>query len=336
MLGYFFGDLMEYKKPVLSLRDTQKASCCIKERFSHDLAEALQLFHVAAPLFVRTGTGINDDLNGIEKPVSFVMKHDGGVAEIVHSLAKWKRMALARYGCKRGEGIYTDMRAIRADEECDDIHSLYVDQWDWEQVIEVEDRTLDYLRDCVERIYHAMKITEHYICTLYPELEPRLSRAISFVHSQDLADRYPTLSPKEREHEICKEKGAVFLIGIGADLADGIPHDGRAPDYDDWSTQTSIGHYGLNGDILVWDDVRKKALELSSMGIRVDKQALKRQLELREVSQKSSLPFHKMLLNDELPLSIGGGIGQSRLCMFLLHKAHIKEVQESVWPEIGW
>jgi aspartate--ammonia ligase, AsnA-type len=319
-------------KSFLSLRETQKAICQVKEYFPCELSRSLNLFQVSAPLFVRAGTGINDDLNGVEKPISFTIKADGAQAEIVHSLAKWKRIALQRYGCSRGEGIYTDMRAIRADEECDAIHSLYVDQWDWEQVIEVQDRTLEYLTLIVKRIYGALKATEMHMHDMYPELKPRLPEDINFVHSEQLASMLPALSRKEREYEICKRYGAVFLIGIGGDLDDGMPHDGRAPDYDDWSTPTSGKHSGLNGDILVWDDILGIALELSSMGIRVDKAALKRQLALKFASARSSLMFHKMLLDDALPLSIGGGIGQSRVCMYMLHKAHIMEVQESVWP----
>lgn len=321
------------KECLLGLRDTQRAISQIKEYFPYQLAQELHLFQVSAPLFVKAGTGINDDLNGIEKPVSFTMKVGGERAEIVHSLAKWKRMALAKYGCVRGEGIYTDMRAIRADEDCDATHSLYVDQWDWEQSIEAHDRTLDYLHFVVKKIYTALKATENLMHSLYPALKPRLPGQIQFIHAEQLERMFPALERKERENEICRRYGAVFLIGIGANLADGIPHDGRAPDYDDWSTPTKQGCCGLNGDILVWNDILGQALELSSMGIRVDKDALARQLILCNVAKRSSLPFHKMLLEDALPLSIGGGIGQSRVCMFLLRKDHISHVQESVWQE---
>jgi aspartate--ammonia ligase len=320
------------RESLLSLRETERAICQIKEYFPSQLAQELHLFQVSAPLFVRTGTGINDDLNGVEKPVAFTIKADGAQAEIVHSLAKWKRMALSKYGCARGEGIYTDMRAIRADEECDATHSLYVDQWDWEQAIEAQDRTIEYLQLVVKRIYKVLKATERLMHALHPVLMARLPEEIHFIHSEQLEGMFPDLSRRERENEICRRHGAVFLIGIGADLADGLPHDGRAPDYDDWSTQTAQKFSGLNGDILVWDSILGCALELSSMGIRVDKEALTRQLALRNVAARSSLLFHRMLLEDALPLSIGGGIGQSRVCMFLLQKDHICQVQESVWP----
>ena len=321
------------EKTLLSLRETQKIICAVKDCFARELAHSLNLFKVSAPLFVKSGTGINDDLNGIEKPVAFTIKADGTQAEIVHSLAKWKRIALSRYGCARGEGIYTDMCAIRADEECDAVHSLYVDQWDWEQVISMQDRTLDYLKVVVKKIYDVLRTSERRAYELCTDLKPRLPRDLHFIHSEDLAVMFPCLSRKDRENEICKRYGAVFLIGIGADLSDGVPHDGRAPDYDDWSTNTSFGYKGLNGDILVWDNILDRALELSSMGIRVDECALRRQLALRGVSDRISLQFHTMLLDGKLPLSIGGGIGQSRVCMFMLQKSHICHVQESVWPE---
>lgn len=329
----FIGNTMKVEKKVQDLRETQKAISFIKEHFTKELAQSLNLIHVMEPLFVRSGTGINDDLNGVERAVSFTIKHDGSQAEIVQSLAKWKRMALSRYGCQRGEGIYTDMRAIRADEALDEIHSIYVDQWDWEQVITAQDRTTDYLKSIVRRIYKAIYTAHTKLSSYKPGLELELPEDIHFIHAQDLATQYPKLSPKEREHELCKEHKAVFLIGVGHRLSDGAPHDGRAPDYDDWSTETSQGYYGLNGDILVWNPVLGTSLELSSMGIRVDKKSLLKQLELAGTLERKSLHYHTMLLEDQLPLSIGGGIGQSRLCMFLLQKAHIAHVQESVWPE---
>ena len=311
----------------------EQAIFLIKENFQEAFAADLNLRRVTAPLFVLAGTGINDDLNGVERPVSFPIKSmDERRAEVVHSLAKWKRMKLASYQIPPGYGIYTDMNAIRADEDLDNIHSLYVDQWDWERVIKPEDRNLDFLCDVVESIYDCLKEIEHSVYGDYPHIRPILPERITFVQSEDLLNDYPNLSPKERENEITRKYGAVFLIGIGHDLSNGEYHDGRAPDYDDWSTETDPGYYGLNGDILVWNPVLKQSFELSSMGIRVDKLALLKQLKIRGCEERRELPFHKALLNDELPLSIGGGIGQSRLCMFFLRCAHIGEVQASIWP----
>jgi len=322
-------------KSFLGKRETEEAIHFIKSYFSDKLAKELHLFKTTAPLFVRVGTGINDDLNGVESPVSFTVKSDSrSSAVIVHSLAKWKRMALARYGCKPGEGIYTDMRAIRADEELDPIHSLYVDQWDWERVLTKEERSIEFLKMIVRKIYRSIKSVEREVERLYPHIISMLPDDIHFIHSEELESMYPGLSPKEREHEICKKHGAVFIIGIGGSLPiGGMPHDGRASDYDDWSTQTYKGFKGLNGDILVWNPVLSIAFELSSMGIRVDKDALEYQLKICGHEDRKKLLFHSMLFSDELPLSIGGGIGQSRLCMYLLRKAHIGEVQASVWPE---
>jgi len=289
---------------------------------------------VTAPIFVRDGTGINDDLNGVERPVSFCVKFDkDSKAVIVHSLAKWKRMALGSYGFLPGEGIYTDMNAIRADEDLDALHSLYVDQWDWERVITKDERNLDFLKAIVRKIYKAIFHTEFELSMRYSQIKPILPPEIYFIHTEELAALYPNLSRKQREREICKRYGAVFLIGIGGDLEDGEPHDGRAPDYDDWSTPTIKGFKGLNGDILVWNPILGRAFELSSMGIRVDRVAMEMQLKLTRKEDRKNLMFHRLLLNDKLPLSIGGGIGQSRLCMFLLRKAHIGEVQVSVWSD---
>ena len=288
---------------------------------------------VTAPLFVLSGTGVNDDLSGVERAVSFPIKDMGDRrAEVVHSLAKWKRMKLAQYQMPPGYGIYTDMNAIRADEELDNIHSLYVDQWDWERTIAPEDRNLDYLCDVVEAIYDVFKDVERGVYNEYPHIRPILPDQITFVQAEDLLSEYPNLSPKEREHEITRKYGAVFLIGVGHKLSNGEKHDGRAPDYDDWSSETDPGYFGLNGDILLWNPILKRSLELSSMGIRVDKRALLKQLKLEGCEERRELAFHKALLNDELPLSIGGGIGPSRLCMFFLRCAHIGEVQASIWP----
>ena len=323
-----------YETCFLDCKETEKAIYFIKEKFQGTLAKKLNLLRVTAPLFVKADTGINDDLNGIERPVSFSVKADSGApAVIVHSLAKWKRMALAKYGMKPGDGLYTDMNAIRADEDLDEIHSIYVDQWDWELVIDVEEGNLDYLKKIVRKIYKVIYETEVSVEKEYPAIRALLPSEITFVHTEELEDRYPRLSPKEREHEICKKYGAVFLIGIGGELKSGIVHDGRASDYDDWSTPTERGFKGLNGDILIWNPVLGASFELSSMGIRVDKTALERQLILRSNGSRKNLLFHRMLLTDQLPLSIGGGIGQSRLCMYFLRKAHIGQVQASIWPE---
>jgi len=283
---------------------------------------------------VMKGLGINDDLNGVERAVSFPIKDLGDAqAEVVHSLAKWKRLTLAEYQIEPGYGIYTDMNAIRADEELDNLHSLYVDQWDWEAVITKGQRTIDFLEDVVRRIYAALLRTEYLTCESYPNIKPFLPQKIHFIHSQDLLNMYPDLTPKQREDAICKKYGAVFIEGIGGKLSNGEKHDGRAPDYDDWSTVDENGKTGLNGDILIWYPVLERSFELSSMGIRVDREALLRQLKSEGEEDREELFFHKKLLNGELPLSIGGGIGQSRLCMILLHKAHIGEIQASIWPE---
>lgn len=319
---------------LLSKRETEKAIKLVKDFFQLNLSTELRLSRVTAPLFVLSGLGINDDLNGVEHPVSFSIRDmDGKRAEIVHSLAKWKRLTLASLGVKPGYGIYTDMNAVRADEELDNIHSLYVDQWDWEAVITKDQRTIPFLKDTVRRIYSAILRTEFVACDAFPQLEPFLPKEITFIHSEDLLRMYPGKTPKEREDLAAREHGAVFIIGIGGKLADGTVHDGRAPDYDDWSTPTGEGRCGLNGDILVWYPVLGRAFELSSMGIRVDAAALRRQLEIAGKRERESLYFHKRLLDGELPLSIGGGIGQSRLCMMMLHKAHIGEIQASIWPE---
>lgn len=321
-------------KPLIDLKHTEQGIKLIKDFFQQNLSTELRLDRVTAPLFVLKGLGINDDLNGVERPVTFPVKDLGEAkAEVVHSLAKWKRLKLAEYGVQPGYGIYTDMNAIRADEELDNIHSLYVDQWDWEAVITRGERTIAFLEDVVRRIYSAILRTEYLACSTYTQLKPFLPRDIHFVHSQDLLNMYPGLSAKEREDEICKKYGAVFIEGIGGKLSDGKKHDGRAPDYDDWSTVAENGKAGLNGDILIWYPVLGHAIELSSMGIRVDKEALLRQLKEENAMDRAELYFHKKLLDGSLPLSIGGGIGQSRLCMVMLHKAHIGEIQASIWPD---
>jgi aspartate--ammonia ligase len=319
---------------LLDVRQTEQAIRQIKEFYQTNLAFELNLMRVTAPLFVLSGTGINDDLNGVERPVSFPVRGiEHNQAEIVQSLAKWKRLQLADFHFQAGEGLYTDMNAIRPDEVLDHLHSIYVDQWDWERVMHTEERNLDFLKRVVVKIYDVIRRSERYISHLYPVIQPVLPEQISFIHSEDLLQRYPQLTPREREKRICQEHKAVFVIGIGADLSDGLPHDGRAPDYDDWTTPTGDGHKGLNGDILVYNPLLDGAFELSSMGIRVDQAALLRQLELRGAEQRKGLLFHKRLLNGELPQSIGGGIGQSRLCMFYLRKAHIGEIQSSLWPD---
>jgi aspartate--ammonia ligase len=320
-------------EPLLDVLDTERMIKYIKDKFQLDLAAALDLTRVSAPIAVMSGTGLNDNLSGIELPVSFVAKDVGNSIEIVQSLAKWKRMALAQYGLRHGEGIYTDMNALRPDETLDNLHSLYVDQWDWERVIHADERNLEFLRWVVRRIYGAIQECERGVCEASPRLPgPWLPDEITFIHSEDLQRQYPDLAPKAREDRICAEHGAVFVIGIGAELADGRPHDQRAPDYDDWSSETGEGRRGLNGDILVWYPVLGRGLELSSMGIRVDRAALLRQLRLSAEEERLELAFHRLLLADELPLSVGGGIGQSRLCMYFMRKAHVGEVQSSVWP----
>jgi len=319
---------------LLDMRQTEQGIKLIKEFFQQNLSTELRLRRVTAPLFVLQGLGINDDLNGVERPVSFPIKDMGEArAEVVHSLAKWKRLTLAEYQIEPGYGIYTDMNAIRADEELDNLHSLYVDQWDWEATIRPEDRTLAYLHTIVERIYAAIRRTEYLTCETYPQLRPFLPEKIHFVHADELLAMYPTLTPKEREDAICREYGAVFITGIGCRLSNGEKHDGRAADYDDWSTVAEDGRQGLNGDILIWYPTLERSFELSSMGIRVDRDALLRQLEAEHQQERKQLYFHRQLLDDRLPLSIGGGIGQSRLCMVMLHKAHIGEIQASIWPD---
>jgi len=321
-------------KPLLDLRQTELGIQYIKDFFQHNLAAELRLRRVTAPLFVMKGTGLNDDLNGVERAVTFPIKDLADQkAEVVHSLAKWKRMILADYGIEEGYGIYTDMNAIRSDEELDNIHSLYVDQWDWEMTISKEDRNLDFLKSVVRRIYGAIKRTEYVVYERYPQLVPQLPADIHFIHSEELLKMYPNLTPKEREDKVTKQYGAVFIMGIGGELSSGEPHDGRAPDYDDWSTENSDGFKGLNGDIMIWNEVLGRSFEISSMGIRVDKTALERQLKIKGQEQRKELYFHKRLIDGTLPLSIGGGIGQSRLCMYYLRKAHIGEIQASIWPD---
>ena len=319
---------------LLDAKQTELGIKMIKEFFQQNLSTELRLRRVTAPLFVLKGLGINDDLNGVERAVTFPIKDLGDArAEVVHSLAKWKRLSLAEYEVDPGYGIYTDMNAIRADEELDNLHSLYVDQWDWEAVITKEQRTIAFLKNVVKRIYAAIRRTEYLTCETYSQIKPFLPEEIHFIHAEELLQMYPDKTPKEREDAICEKYGAVFIIGIGGKLSNGEKHDGRAPDYDDWSTVGENGLAGLNGDILIWYPVLGRSFELSSMGIRVDKESLLRQLKLENKEERETLYFHQKLLNDELPLSIGGGIGQSRLCMVLLHKGHIGEIQASIWPE---
>ena len=322
-------------KALLDMKQTELGIKQIKEFFQQNLSSELRLRRVTAPLFVLKGMGINDDLSGTERAVSFPIKDLGDKqAEVVHSLAKWKRLTLADYNIGPGYGIYTDMNAIRADEELGNLHSLYVDQWDWERSITKEQRTVSFLKNIVTRIYSAMRRTEYMVCEMYPQIRPFLAHDIHFIHSEELLQMYPDKTAKERENLITKKYGAVFIIGIGGKLSNGEPHDLRAPDYDDYSTiDSETGLPGLNGDLLVWNDVLDRAIELSSMGIRVDKEALLRQLKLSGKEERKELYFHKKLLEGSLPLSIGGGIGQSRLCMLYLKKAHIGEIQASIWPE---
>ena len=313
-----------YKSPQ-SIKDTEKDIKEVKDYFERALADALNLTRVSAPLFVKPESGLNDNLNGVERPVSFGIKEQGdATAEIVHSLAKWKRNALGEYGFEVGEGLYTDMSAIRRDEDTDNVHSIYVDQWDWEKIIRKEDRNVETLKETVFRIYMALKETEYYMCGKYHFMDPFLPNEITFVTTQELEDRWPDKTTKEREDLIAKEKGAVFLMQIGGALGSGEPHDGRAPDYDDWQ---------LNGDIIVYYPVLDRALELSSMGIRVDEESLARQLEIAGCEERAQMPFQKSILEKKLPYTIGGGIGQSRICMFFLQRAHIGEVQSSLWPQ---
>ncbi len=321
-------------RPLLDKYATEQGIKMIKDFFQQNLATGLRLYRVTGPLFVLRGLGINDDLSGTERPVTFPIKDLGDAkAEVVHSLAKWKRLTLAEHGIKPGFGIYTDMNAIRADEELGNLHSLYVDQWDWERVILPGDRTLDFLRATVERIYAALLRTEFLVCERFPQIKPFLPDNVFFIHAEELRRLYPELSAKEREDRIVREHGAVFIVGIGCPLGDGKPHDLRAPDYDDYSTVASNGLPGLNGDLLVWNDVLEHAVELSSMGIRVDRESLVRQLKESGKEERLSLYFHRRLVEGSLPLSVGGGIGQSRLCMLYLRKAHIGEIQASIWPD---
>ena len=317
-----------------SVENTEKAIKSVKDMFQDNLSAQLALLRVTAPMVVLSGTGLNDDLNGVESPVSFPVKDmEGRQAEVVHSLAKWKRMKLAQMDMPQGRGIYTDMNALRPEEELDNIHSIYVDQWDWEKVIGREQRSLDYLKKTVRRIYEAIKVTENKLYVEFPQIEPMLPEDIFFIHSEQLLQMYPGMNAKERENAVAEEYKAVFVIGIGGVLSNGQPHDGRAADYDDWSSVNDDGFNGLNGDLLLWNPVLKSAFEVSSMGIRVDAEGLKRQLEMRGEKDKADLLYHRMLLEDRLPLTVGGGIGQSRLCMFLLRKAHIGEIQSGLWPE---
>lgn len=311
--------------PVLSVRQTQDAIKYIRDTFQDEFSKKLNLSRVSAPLFVQRSSGLNDNLNGTEQPVTLTMMEMGDEPiEVVHSLAKWKRMALARYGFDMHEGLYTNMNAIRKDEELDNLHSAYVDQWDWEKVISKEERNTEVLKAHVEQIFKVIKHMEHEVWYKYPQAVNHLPDRIHFITSQELLTQYPSLTPKERENAACREYGAIFVMQIGGALSDGSKHDGRAPDYDDWN---------LNGDILFWYEPLQCALEISSMGIRVDENSLHEQLEKENALDRESLPFHKAVLNKELPYTIGGGIGQSRLCMLLLKKAHIGEVQSSIWPE---
>ena len=324
---------MKYKS-ILGKKETEHAIVAIKDFFQLTLSTELNLTRVTAPLFVPAGSGLNDDLNGVEKPVSFqVGNMNGTKMEIVQSLAKWKRVKVTELGLKPGFGIYTDMNAIRPDDTIDNIHSIYVDQWDWCMAIDEKDRTVFYLFDIVKKIYRCLKRTEFFIYDRYSEIKPILPDEITFVYSDDLAREYPKLTPKQREDAVCKKYGAVFITGIGGKLPDGSIHDGRAPDYDDWITESGDGHTGLNGDLLVWNPVLNRAFELSSMGIRVSPESLKKQLEERGCTEREKLDFHQKLLSGKLTQTLGGGIGQSRLCMFFLRKAHIGETQVSVWPE---
>lgn len=312
-------------RSALNLYETQEAIKTVKDFFQQALSEQLTLLRVTAPLFVTPESGLNDNLNGVERPVSFDIKEQNEqTAEIVHSLAKWKRYALKKYGFHPGEGLYTDMNAIRRDEVADNIHSIFVDQWDWEKIILKEQRNIDTLKEVVRKVYKAIKKTEKYMSIRYDYIEEILPKDIFFITSEELAEMYPGYTSKEREDKIAKLKGAVFILGIGDEMSNGEKHDGRAPDYDDWT---------LNGDIIVWYPILNRALELSSMGIRVDKEALLRQLTLSGCEDRAELPFQKSVINGELPYTVGGGIGQSRLCMFYLRKAHIGEVQCSIWPD---
>ena len=312
--------------PLLSIYETQKAIGLLNRLFEDRLSSALRLHRVSAPLFVAASSGLNDDLNGVERPVAFDIRGVDDTAVVVHSLAKWKRLALKRYQFHPGEGLYTDMNAIRRDEDLDNLHSAYVDQWDWEKIIEAQDRTVDYLKATVRDIVGALRDTQSFLRSMFPQLcvLPEIPEEITFITTQELEDLYPDLTPKQREHAFVKDHPVTFLMGIGGKLKSGKPHDGRAPDYDDWN---------LNGDLLCWDSVNGQSLEISSMGIRVSPESLDRQLTLAGCDDRRELPFHKMLLSGQLPLTMGGGIGQSRVSMLLLGKAHIGEVQVSLWDE---
>ena len=310
--------------PVLNLRDTEIAIKLVKDFFETELSKALNLTRVSAPIMVSPESDLNDNLNGVERPVAFDVLETGKTVEIVHSLAKWKRMALKNYGFSVGEGLYTDMNAIRRDEETDNIHSIFMDQWDWERILGPDERNVETLKSIVRKIYMTLRKTEGYVCAHYPFIKPELPDDIAFVTTQELEDQFPTLSPKEREYRAARRYGAVFLMGVGGKLRSGTIHDGRAPDYDDWN---------LNGDILLYDPLLDISLEVSSMGIRVDPETLLRQLRERGCEERAELPFQKALLNGELPQTIGGGIGQSRMCVYFLRKAHVGEVQASMWPD---
>jgi aspartate--ammonia ligase len=323
----------EQYKPKLDFFETEKAIKLVKDTFEKKLAEKLKLQRVSAPKFLITGTGLQDDLAGTQMPVSFRTKFSKSPVEVVHSLAKWKRHALGRYGFKRGTGLYTDMDAIRKDEDISPIHSIYVDQWDWERIVSKEERSIEFLKETVRKIWKAILETEEVIEAEFLRVKAKLPMEIKFIHAEELEELYPDLTPKEREKAIAKKYRAVFIIGIGHPLASGKPHDIRAADYDDWITHTGEGKRGLNGDIIVWDDIREDALELSSMGIRVAAESLLEQLKHMGLEERKDLEFHKAVLEEKLPLTIGGGIGQSRLCMLLLQKAHIGEVQSSIWPK---
>jgi len=321
-------------KSILGTKETEHAIVAIKDFFQLALSTELNLSRVTAPLFVEAGKGINDDLNGVERPVSFPVKDmNDAKMEIVQSLAKWKRLKITELGLEPGFGIYTDMNALRPDEDLDAIHSIYVDQWDWCMAIDEKDRTVFYLHEIVKKVYRCIQRTEFFLYDRYPEIKPVLPKEIKILYADDLQRQYPKLTPKERENKVAKEYGDVFITGIGGKLPDGTIHDGRAPDYDDWITETGDGHRGLNGDILVWNPVLEQAFELSSMGIRVSPESLKAQLEERGATERAKLDFHSRLLKGQLTQTLGGGIGQSRLCMFLLRKAHIGETQVSIWPE---
>ncbi len=325
-------DINKYKS-LLGPVETEKAIGRIKDFFQINLALELNLIRVTAPMFVKSGSGINDDLSGVEKPLVFQMQDANTQVEVVQSLAKWKRLTLADLGIETGRGIYADLNALRPMDKIDEIHSLYVDQWDWEQTIDDSDRNLDYLKKSVRAIYDVIRRTELYVQHEYPHIKPLLPEDIKFLHTEDLEDLYPDKAPAERENAVAEEYGAVFLIGIGGALKSGYPHDGRAADYDDWSTPTGGGYRGLNGDIVVFNPVLRRSFELSSMGIRVTPEVLERQLEMRGMLDRKKLYYHRRLLRGDLPPCIGGGIGQSRLCMLYLRKAHIGEIQASVWPD---